>query len=567
MSNGLEARLKAALAGRKTIEMGQFQMLNLDMVRAETGEQWIPLRKKIYNVAVHFIEKRLHPDDVLVRCRGGFILVFAHLSGHEAKERVARLSDQLNAFFLGDRVLKQLEIRADARTVTASELAQVVATASKGSRDDSVEGGRRSTDRPAEQSGRGPRWKDGEAPSDKQAGSWTGNRDGGRKDGQWVGDDGAKRGTAPPQWSGPEDMAEDLGEEVAPDAWPEEKKSEPVPASSQSSAHAAAQSATSTKSEAASTGASKKKAANWKQVSAERDEGDRASRKPASKETSSKKSPDKEPSTDDTAVFADLPKATFTEAGPNWDDLIFKPCWDAKNAAISTYFCMPRRIAKDGSPRYGRDVLPPGASLDLHRAMDRSVAIAAQRGFQQTYADGGACAIAIPVHYDTIQGVTDRVSYFSILQSVPQHLRRYFFFRVDHIPVGAPLSQMEELFRSMKCFGSNILAKVDYGQADLKTFENCGIDLFGSEVPRRMNDGFIDETAIMGLAGMVRAATANNAEVFLTHVGNFDVLNAAVTAGVRYFAGTAIGPEVGLPKPIKSLSFADLQARNAKRAA
>jgi hypothetical protein len=600
MADGLEQRLKTALAGRKTIEMGQFQMLNLDMVKAETGDQWIALRKKIYNVAVHFIEKRLHPDDVLVRCRGGFILVFAHFTGNEAKERVAQLSRELNLFFLGDQILKHLEIRAEARTVTASELAQVVASANRAAPNHSVAGGRRKSDQAGEAKPGGAGWKDGDGEAQERSAGWKDGEASAKPSGQWSADDAATFGPGSPGWVGSDEEA-DANAKAQP-SWQENQTDARRGSTSPSGVPggpvksvvepqradwrgqtAQADDAASVDPKRDGPGQSSKtkspvtaKTRGAATAGSAASEGKQAGRqkgpdgaaakaaKSAPAAGASKGKPSKKAAARDIPA---MPQAVFTESGPHWDDLIFKPCWDAKNAAITTYFCLPRRVSSNGEVRYGRDVLPPSAALDLHRALDRSVAITAQRGFQQIYSEGGACAIAIPVHYNTIQAVTDRVSYFSILQSVPQHLRRFFFLRVDGIPKGAPVSQMEELFRSMKCFGSNILAKVDFGLADFNAFENCGIDLFGSEVPRRLNDGHIDEAALMRMAEMVQSSRKIRSEVFLTQVANFDLLNAAVTAGVRYFAGTAIGDEVALPTSIRPLSFADLQARSRRRAA
>ena len=160
--------------------------------------------------------------------------------------------------------------------------------------------------------------------------------------------------------------------------------------------------------------------------------------------------------------------------------------------------------------------------------------------------------------------MSDRVSYFSILQAVPQHLRRYFFLRVDAIPPGAPLSQMQELFRSMGCFGSNVLANVPFGTTDLSPFEGCGIGLFGSETPASAMKSDSQDMDVAALAAQCKAAQALSAQSYLTQVPNFEILSAAVTAGVRYHAGYAIGEESALPVPVKPCSFNDLYARGMK---
>ncbi|WP_417481091.1 hypothetical protein [Maricaulis sp.] len=243
-----------------------------------------------------------------------------------------------------------------------------------------------------------------------------------------------------------------------------------------------------------------------------------------------------------------------------WDDIIFKPCWDALHNAVCSNICLARRF-KDGAVYYGRDTLLDSRAPDQHTALDRAVAIAAQRGFQKMYVRGDNCNICIPVHYDTIRTVADRVSYFSILQVVPVHLRRHFFLRVDHIPGDAPLAQMQDMFRSMKWFGSNLFATVPFDQTDLSRFEDCGIDIFGADIPAAVRAGEISDAHIEFLDRRTKAAEQQGAGTALNQVDSFEALVAGISVGVRGFAGDAVGTDSVLPVPEHEVPFATLLER------
>ena len=483
MDDSLESKLKKALAGRGAADMGQFEFLNLDMVRAEAGDKWIQVRKKIYSVSAHFVEKRLHADDVVMRCRGGVILIFAHLNSAQARDRVGAISSELNRFFLGDQILKDLEIRAEAKTVSAAEFAQILQMTS-GARagDDTTPKAPGATwkNKPDGTSGGPPRavagWTDGAGPKTTANGA---------------------------SWENDELVARDRRERSAGD-------------------------------EVELGGESDR--SGW------RDAAEGAGATADSK----------------------IPDAVFTEPAAHWDDIIFKPFWDAKLGVISANLCLARRI-RNGKALYGRDTLRGETSKSLQLQLDRSVAMAAQRGFQQMFAQGAPCAIAIPVHYDTVRGVQERVAYFSILQSVPQNLRRYFYLRVDNIPEGAPLGQMQEIFRSMKFFGSNLLAKIPLNFTNMKSFEGCRIDLFGSEVPDNKTAANFKDAEVQALAARNKVCKDMSAGCFLTHVSSFDLLNLGISTGVRFFSGTAIGVETALPSPVTPLSFVDLHQRQQER--
>lgn len=470
-------RLKTALAGRDSIDIGHFHWVNLDMVKAEAGERWKEMSRRIYDVAGHFIEKRLNPNDVLLRFDGGFILILAELKGMTAEQQVEKISQDLNLFFLGDRILSQLEIKSHSRAVSARDLEGLVRAAA-------------ATPRPP-------------APAK------------------------AKRPPMP---------AEDL------EAY-----------------------------EAGKAGWQAFEAGHHSLLGAPTPHSDDVSRD--STGLAGMRSADEEPESSAASgagyvvraerarMAAGLPKAVFTEPDELWDDIVFSPCWDASSEHITVNFCQARRFYR-GKVLYGRDTLLGYDKASLHRKLDRSVAVAALRGFQQAYAAGHKTAVAIPVNYETVLGAADRVSYFSLLQGVPQHVRKFFFLRIDNIPPGAPPGQMEEVFRSMKWFGSNTLAKVPLGTRDLQKFQNCGVSQFGSELGKFGPDGPSDED-IHKLSEQAKAAHALHARSFLTQVTRMDAFNAGISAGFSIFTGTVIGPETPLPVPLTPLGFDHIMRRAA----
>ncbi|SDL62109.1 hypothetical protein [Maricaulis salignorans] len=515
MSSGLEERLKKALAGRSPAEMNEFQFLNLEMVKVETGDRWIEVRKKIYSVATHFVEKRVHPDDVVVRCRGGFILIFAHLSAEESRARLEVLSQELNVFFLGDQILKDLDINASARKVNAAEFAQFIQMSAQADPGEAVSGGRRRTaEQPAAPSGRDRKLarngKQGRAPAlGRDAGSPVPE-----SVARWVEGQSASSASSSGLQAEPRTVPRPVGR------WQEA----PVSNSGQPEY----------------TGA----------MVPGRDKA-RAPARLAYSAADAAANVMSEP-----ALLEPVP-VDITQL---WDDIIFKPCWDATHNAICSNICLARRF-KDGAVSYGRDTLMGSRAPELHSALDIAVAIAAQRGFQRGYARGDSCDICIPVHYDTIRTVADRVNYFSILQVVPPHLRRHFFLRVDHIPHDAPLAQMQDMFRSMKWFGSNLLATVPFDQTDLSRFEGCGIDIFGADIPAAIRAGGISDEHIELLGRRTKAASQQGAGTALSQVDSFEALVAGISVGVRGFAGDAIGTDAALPIPNQALSFVALRQR------
>lgn len=459
--NAVVDRIKDVLSGRPDIDIGNFQWVNLEMVKDEVGDQWETIRTKIYNAAHTFLEKRISDDDVLIRCRGGFVLFFAELQGEDADERTQALSTELNRFFLGDRILGKLAIEATSRTVKTSDLADFVAKSLT----------------PAAANDRT------DLPEDRRAAAAA----------TWRPIQSESRTSSAPNLSPAQAQAEQ---------GPAKQDSAAPRISDQSDLHRPHQ--------------------------------------------------DHDPLIDPTADLAGLTTLPFKIPDPEWEDIIFKPCWDAQHEYVTANFCLPRR-SLDGRNVYGRATLVGNDDPDLLETMDHCVAVAAQRGFLKMLTVGRKCAIVIPVHYQTVIGVQDRIRYFSILQCVPLRMRKYFYIRVDEIPDGAPIGQMEELFRSMKLFGSNLLAKVPAGTVDFGRFSGCRVDIYSTSMKPEWNALGLPDGVASKLAQQSVSIQRAGCRGALTQVDCPELLQFGLDAGYEIFTGDVVGKDQSRPMPLVQL--------------
>lgn len=464
MSEAVIERIKTVLAGRSDLDIGNFQWVNLDMVKDEAGEQWIAVRSKIYNAASLFLEKRIDDKDVLIRCRGGFILFFSDLVGDAAEARTKELTDALNHFFLGDRVLRNLEIKAETQTLSKNEIAEFVAkTVQQGKVETQDEAKKRgavsmSGWRNLEKRGKGET-APAASPARSGAGGSPGTQSGGRK----------------------EATVHDLHGGHQPH----------------------------------------------------------------------------DPFIDPTEELETLSSLPFNVPKAEWEDIIFKPCWDSLHGYITANFCLPRRW-HNGRYIYGRSVLMGNDDEQVLETMDHAVAVAAQRGFLNMHANGQKCAVVIPVNYQTVISVQDRIRYFSILQCVPPPMRKYFYIRVDSIPDGAPIGQMEELFRSMKLFGSNLLAKIPAGTIDFGRFTNCPIAIYSTSIEMRWNDRGLPDGIVQKLVQQSISIRRTSRRAALTQVDSADILRFGIDAGYEIFTGDVVGKDQSRPMPLMALTLQSL---------
>ena len=125
-SDALIARLKAALRASQPVTASQVHFINLDAVRERYGDHWPQARARVFDAMQGFLERRLEPEDLLMRAGDGF-LVFPDPDRREAPDDFAtRIEAELKAFFLGTMDLRDIEIGVAALKVSPEELLRTI---------------------------------------------------------------------------------------------------------------------------------------------------------------------------------------------------------------------------------------------------------------------------------------------------------------------------------------------------------------------------------------------------------------------------------------------------------
>jgi len=126
MSVDLKTFIKRALVEKRNIEIGKFNLLNLNDIRDNAGEAWPKLKKRIFDAGAHFIEKRIGPDDAVIVCNEGFLLLFAD-PGVDIADEVAAIAADMKSFFLGQPDLAGLKLETETLQADAQGVGKLVA--------------------------------------------------------------------------------------------------------------------------------------------------------------------------------------------------------------------------------------------------------------------------------------------------------------------------------------------------------------------------------------------------------------------------------------------------------
>jgi hypothetical protein len=124
MSTDINAFLREALANKGKIEVGQFQLLNLDVIKNRLGENWPSMRGKIFDAAAHFIEKRIGGDDVFISCEEGFLVIFTDKE-IDTEAEISDIGTELERFFLGSPETEDIKVSGEVKSVDADDLVAI----------------------------------------------------------------------------------------------------------------------------------------------------------------------------------------------------------------------------------------------------------------------------------------------------------------------------------------------------------------------------------------------------------------------------------------------------------
>ena len=87
--------------GEGEVPLAQLHLLGLERIRAALGDRWTVLRREVTALVERVLERELGPRERYRRVEQGFLLAFPGLSAAEVPERLAALSEAVEAAVLG----------------------------------------------------------------------------------------------------------------------------------------------------------------------------------------------------------------------------------------------------------------------------------------------------------------------------------------------------------------------------------------------------------------------------------------------------------------------------------
>lgn len=126
LPDDLSERLREIAKLRPELDVTQLQILNLEDVRQAYGDRWPETRSHVFDIAIDFLKKRITPEDLLIPCGDGFVIVFGSIEGASAEIAGLQLARSLSNFFRDESEFEQFRFRCKHQTLEIAGIANLV---------------------------------------------------------------------------------------------------------------------------------------------------------------------------------------------------------------------------------------------------------------------------------------------------------------------------------------------------------------------------------------------------------------------------------------------------------
>lgn len=241
----------------------------------------------------------------------------------------------------------------------------------------------------------------------------------------------------------------------------------------------------------------------------------------------------------------------------------YRPMWDCKRRAISTFLAIPtRRLAGQAVVTAGRQNVLSDGNPAAHGQLDTFMLQEAGHHLADTLEEGARALVSVQVGYETMASATTRMEYMRHWPQLSEETRKHLILEVIGLPDGIAASRLFELAGMIKRQCRAVIAQVPPGYQAFSLLRDSGISVAGIEIVSRP----ADETALVArLQRFAENAGKAGLSTYLHGALSLSLTVAAVAAGFTYIAGnTVASPGDGL-QLVRRFGLDDLYMRMLRR--
>ncbi len=236
-------------------------------------------------------------------------------------------------------------------------------------------------------------------------------------------------------------------------------------------------------------------------------------------------------------------------------EVIYRPVWDVRNEAISTYMVNSRSLAPFKRARLGYDVLIDPCCVEAMIGLDNMILMETINTMDDLFRNNFRAIFSIPVCYETLFNSERLRGFLSRCQVIPPELHKYIAFCLVNFPPGVPETKLGLIVSSLKSYSRAVAMACDNIPQDLNYYKECGIRGFHFVLPGRSPD---PAKYWRQMAAAVAKCKQSHMYTSLTEINHQEDLILARETGVNFLSGSIIGEYTDIPGHMARVSWKEL---------
>tara|TARA_R110002072_G_scaffold163399_1_gene316030 strand:+ start:3666 stop:4967 length:1302 start_codon:yes stop_codon:yes gene_type:complete len=239
-------------------------------------------------------------------------------------------------------------------------------------------------------------------------------------------------------------------------------------------------------------------------------------------------------------------------------EVVYRPIWDVRNQAISTYMVNTQSIDRYKNISRGYEVLADPSCIEAMIGMDYMVMIDTITTMDDLFQNNFRAIFSLPICYETLFNTDMLQGFLSRCKVIPAALHKYISFTLINFPDGAPETKLRFIISSLMAYSRGVVVACDHIPQNVSYYHECGVKGLSLTYP----DKPVNPTAYWKqLALFVGKCRKLHIYTALENIKTEEDLILSKEIGVNFLSGEMIGPYVDIPGHMARVTWQDLVAK------
>lgn len=243
--------------------------------------------------------------------------------------------------------------------------------------------------------------------------------------------------------------------------------------------------------------------------------------------------------------------------------LVYRPMWDVKRNAVTTYVCVPALPGPAGRLRVGESEIPRLHEPAIAHRLDVMVQRRVITDLRKLVAAGQRYLLCLPVHFETLASAQRRAEFAELCQrGIPPQGSKFLVFEITNVPAGVPASRLLDLSITLRKFSRGMLMRTTVDQTALRPAGESGVAGVGFE---NVAHGASESRQIQDMERFAAAAKKVGLVAYVHGLQSTSLATAAIGAGFDFVDGDVVKSVVDQPRAAFSFDMSDLFTQQTPR--